>query len=111
MKGPAPDATRLPEYAGAYTNDELRATWTLIVQSGELIRQQWMTEDQELQPVFPMVSSPTSAKANWSCTLTATATAESQVSRGHRHGSAHEVHQRFCPSRKIVSPARFEGKN
>jgi CubicO group peptidase (beta-lactamase class C family) len=52
MKGPAPDASRLADYAGAYTNDELRATWTFVVQNGKLIRQQWMTEDEPLEPAF-----------------------------------------------------------
>src|SRR5262249_1146604 len=34
------------------SNDELRATWTLVVQGGKLIRQQWMAEDQELELAF-----------------------------------------------------------
>jgi CubicO group peptidase (beta-lactamase class C family) len=45
-------AERLAEYAGEYSNDELRATWTLVVKNGKLIRQQWMNWDQELRPVF-----------------------------------------------------------
>jgi len=52
VKGPAPDASRLADYAGAFTNDELRATWTFVVQDRKLIRQQWMTEDEELAPAF-----------------------------------------------------------
>jgi hypothetical protein len=52
VKGPAPGASRLADYAGVYTNDEIRTTWTLVVQSGKLIRQQWMTEDEELEPAF-----------------------------------------------------------
>ncbi|HYA22660.1 MAG TPA: serine hydrolase domain-containing protein [Terriglobales bacterium] len=52
-KGGAPEAARLVDYAGSYSNDELRATWTLVVQNGRLIRQQWMTEDEELEPAFP----------------------------------------------------------
>jgi CubicO group peptidase (beta-lactamase class C family) len=52
MKGPVPNALPLADYAGAYTNDELRATWTFVVQNGKLIRQQWMTEDEELEPAF-----------------------------------------------------------
>jgi CubicO group peptidase (beta-lactamase class C family) len=53
VKGIAPQASRLADYSGSYTNDELRATWTLVVQNGKLVRQQWMTEDQELEPAFP----------------------------------------------------------
>lgn len=53
VKGGAPDAARFNDYAGPYFNDELRATWNFVVQNGKLIRQQWMTEDQELQPAFP----------------------------------------------------------
>lgn len=53
VKGSAPDVAHLTQYTGAYSNEELRATWTLVVQNGKLIRQQWMTEDQELQPAFP----------------------------------------------------------
>jgi hypothetical protein len=53
VKGIAPEASRLADYSGSYTNDELRATWTLVVQNGRLVRQQWMTEDQELEPAFP----------------------------------------------------------
>lgn len=41
------------DYSGSYANDELRATWTLIVQDGKLVRRQWMTEDQEVEPSFP----------------------------------------------------------
>jgi len=52
VKGPVPDPSVLADYAGAYSNDELRATWTFVVQNGKLIRQQWMTEDQEIEPAF-----------------------------------------------------------
>lgn len=52
VKASLPDASQLSDYVGAFTNDELRATWTLVVQNGKLIRQQWMTEDQPLQPAF-----------------------------------------------------------
>jgi hypothetical protein len=48
----APQASHLPDYSGSYSNDELRATWTLVAQGGKLIRQQWMAEDQELEPAF-----------------------------------------------------------
>jgi len=53
VKGGAPDFAHFNDYAGAYFNDELRATWNFVVQNGKLVRQQWMTEDQELQPAFP----------------------------------------------------------
>jgi CubicO group peptidase (beta-lactamase class C family) len=53
MKGTAPEPSHLVDYAGTYSNDELRATWKLVVQNGKLIRQQWMTEDEELEPAFP----------------------------------------------------------
>jgi CubicO group peptidase (beta-lactamase class C family) len=53
VKGQAPEASHLVDYSGSYVNDELRVTWTFVVQSGKLIRQQWMTEDEELQPAFP----------------------------------------------------------
>jgi len=53
VNGSAPGASRLVDYAGTYSNDELRATWTLVVHNGKLIRQQWMTEDQELEATFP----------------------------------------------------------
>jgi len=53
VKGTALDPTHVAEYAGSYSNDELRATWTLVVQNGKLIRQQWMTEDEEVEPAFP----------------------------------------------------------
>jgi len=39
-------------YVGDYSNDELRAVWRLVVYNGNLVRQQWMAEDQELQPAF-----------------------------------------------------------
>jgi CubicO group peptidase (beta-lactamase class C family) len=52
-KGPVVESSHLADYAGLYANDELRATWTLVVQKGKLIRQQWMTEDEEIEPVFP----------------------------------------------------------
>jgi hypothetical protein len=38
---------------GSYRNDELQSVWKLVVRDGKLIRQQWMAEDQELQPAFP----------------------------------------------------------
>jgi CubicO group peptidase (beta-lactamase class C family) len=53
VNGSAPGASHLADYAGTYSNDELRATWTLVVRNGKLIRQQWMTEDQELEAAFP----------------------------------------------------------
>ena len=53
VKGPVLDASHLPDYAGLYVNDELRAMWTLVVQNGKLVRQQWMTEDEEVEPAFP----------------------------------------------------------
>jgi CubicO group peptidase (beta-lactamase class C family) len=53
VKGSAPDASHFNDYVGAYTNEELQATWKLVVQNGKLIRQQWMAEDQELDPSFP----------------------------------------------------------
>jgi CubicO group peptidase (beta-lactamase class C family) len=52
VQGPATDASRFADYAGAYTNNELRATWTMVVHGGKLIRQQWMTEDEPLEPAF-----------------------------------------------------------
>ena len=52
VKGADATPDRLSEYVGNYSNDELRATWTLVVENGKLIRQQWMNEDQELQPAF-----------------------------------------------------------
>jgi CubicO group peptidase (beta-lactamase class C family) len=48
----APQPSRLTDYSGSYSNDELRATWTLVVRDGKLIREQWMAEDQELDPAF-----------------------------------------------------------
>lgn len=53
VKGALPDASRINEYVGSYKNDELQAVWKLMVRDGKLIRQQWMAEDQELQPAFP----------------------------------------------------------
>ena len=53
VRGPAVDASRLNDYVGSYANDELRATWTLVVKGGKLIRQQWMNEDAEVEPAFP----------------------------------------------------------
>jgi CubicO group peptidase (beta-lactamase class C family) len=53
VKGPILDASHLADYAGSYANDELRATWTLVARNGKLVRQQWMTEDQEVEPAFP----------------------------------------------------------
>lgn len=51
--GSPPGVSRLADYGGTYSNDDLRATWTLVVRNGKLIRQQWMTEDQELEAAFP----------------------------------------------------------
>src|ERR1019366_2343471 len=53
VNGPLPEATHFADYSGSYANDELRATWTLVVQNGKLVRRQWMTEDQEVEPAFP----------------------------------------------------------
>jgi CubicO group peptidase (beta-lactamase class C family) len=53
VKGTTPDPSHLADYAGSYSNDELRATWTLVVQNGKLIRRQWMNEDAEVEPAFP----------------------------------------------------------
>ena len=53
VNGPLPEATHFADYSGSYANDELRATWTLVVQNGKLVRRQWMTEDQEVEPSFP----------------------------------------------------------
>ncbi|MBV9483680.1 MAG: serine hydrolase [Acidobacteria bacterium] len=52
VKGAMPEPSRLADYAGIYANHELRAIWKLVVRKGKLIRQQWMMEDQELQPAF-----------------------------------------------------------
>ena len=53
VKGPLPDPSRLNEYVGTYRNDELQSIWKLVARDGKLVRQQWMAEDQELQPAFP----------------------------------------------------------
>ena len=53
VKEPVLESLHLDDYAGSYANDELRATWTLVVQNGKLVRQQWMTEDEEVEPAFP----------------------------------------------------------
>ncbi|MGB8063475.1 MAG: serine hydrolase domain-containing protein [Candidatus Sulfotelmatobacter sp.] len=53
VRGTAVDASRLKDYAGSYSNDELRATWTMVAKNGKLIRQQWMNEDAEVEPAFP----------------------------------------------------------
>jgi len=53
VKGPTLNASHLTDYPGSYANDELRATWTLVVQNGKLVRQQWMTEDEEVEIAFP----------------------------------------------------------
>jgi CubicO group peptidase (beta-lactamase class C family) len=53
VAGPPADASHFTDYVGSFVNDELRATWKLVVQNGRLVRQQWMTEDQELEPAFP----------------------------------------------------------
>jgi len=38
--------------SGTYSNDDWRR-WTLVAYDGKLIRQQWMPEDEELEPAFP----------------------------------------------------------
>jgi CubicO group peptidase (beta-lactamase class C family) len=53
VESPAADTSHFTDYVGSFVNDELRATWKLVVQNGRLVRQQWMTEDQELEPAFP----------------------------------------------------------
>ena len=53
VKGASPDAAHLADFTGSYVNDELRSTWTLVVRNGVLVRQQWMAEDQKLDPAFP----------------------------------------------------------
>lgn len=53
VKGMPPDAAHFTDYVGSYSNDELKATWNLVVEKGNLIRQQFMAEDQELIPAFP----------------------------------------------------------
>jgi len=50
---PGLESSHLADYAGSYANDELRATWKLVVEKGKLVRQQWMTEDEEIEPAFP----------------------------------------------------------
>jgi|SRR5271166_3165292 len=52
-KGEAPTRSSLKDYIGNFFNDELNATWTIVVDNDKLIRQQWMAEDQELEPAFP----------------------------------------------------------
>jgi CubicO group peptidase (beta-lactamase class C family) len=52
VKSGPPGVFQLNAYAGDYSNDELRAVWRLVVDNGKLVRQQWMAEDQELQPAF-----------------------------------------------------------
>jgi len=52
VKAPASGGSIFADYAGSYSNDELHATWTMVVQDGKLIRQQWMTEDEPLEPAF-----------------------------------------------------------
>jgi hypothetical protein len=52
VQGFGASGSHLADYSGSYTNAELRATWNLIVQDGNLVRQQWMNEDQDLQPAF-----------------------------------------------------------
>ena len=51
--GTPPSPAALKDYIGSYSNDELNSKWILVVQNGKLIRQQWMAEDQELEPAFP----------------------------------------------------------
>jgi len=53
VNGPLPEPAHFADYSGSYANEELRATWTLVVQNGKLVRRQWMTEDQEVEPAFP----------------------------------------------------------
>lgn len=53
VKGPLPSPSRLNEYVGSYKNNELEAVWKLVIRDGKLIRQQWMAEDQKLEPAFP----------------------------------------------------------
>jgi CubicO group peptidase (beta-lactamase class C family) len=53
VRGSGPDVSHLSDYVGTYMNDELHSTWNLVVQNGKLIRQQWMSEDQKLEPSFP----------------------------------------------------------
>jgi len=50
--GQIADPSLFNAYLGDYSNDELRAVWRLVVYNGKLVRQQWMAEDQELQPAF-----------------------------------------------------------
>ena len=52
VKGKPADPSSLDAYTGDYSNDELRSVWRIVVDNGKLIRQQWMAEDQELQPAF-----------------------------------------------------------
>jgi CubicO group peptidase (beta-lactamase class C family) len=52
VQGPGANGSHLADYTGSFINDELRATWTLVVQDGKLVRQQWMNEDEELEPAF-----------------------------------------------------------
>jgi CubicO group peptidase (beta-lactamase class C family) len=52
VKASRGEAAGLNDYVGSFSNDELRATWTFVVRANQLIRQQWMTEDQELEPAF-----------------------------------------------------------
>ncbi|MFZ0937775.1 MAG: hypothetical protein WAN63_00005, partial [Candidatus Sulfotelmatobacter sp.] len=51
--GTPPSPATLKDYVGSYSNDELNSKWILVVRNGNLIRQQWMAEDQELEPAFP----------------------------------------------------------
>ncbi len=51
--GTPPSPAAMQDYVGSYSNDELNSTWILVVRDGKLIRQQWMAEDQTLEPAFP----------------------------------------------------------
>ncbi|MFI5057315.1 MAG: serine hydrolase domain-containing protein [Candidatus Acidiferrales bacterium] len=52
VKDPDLLPARLADYQGTYSNRELRCTWELLVENGQLIRRQWMNEDQQLDPIF-----------------------------------------------------------
>jgi hypothetical protein len=52
MAAPKTDASRLAEYAGDYSSDELDATWRIEVRNGALIVRRGPVPDITLQPVF-----------------------------------------------------------
>jgi CubicO group peptidase (beta-lactamase class C family) len=52
VKDPDLLPAHLADYQGTYSNRELRSTWELLVENGQLIRRQWMNEDQQLDPIF-----------------------------------------------------------